>query len=279
MTLDDLTRKKERRATDRAALDRLLDEVLVGTLATVSTDGRPWAVPMLFARDGDRILLHGSTGAGALRRVATGAEGVLAVHVVDGLGGGEEPVDRLHHRLGNRGRRPDHGVGERQGRGRRVRTVARPVVRVRDQQRHRLQEGIDDGPGVRDRIAAPARPHGRTEERIEGGADPRRHVGDPDHLGDGGGVVPGRPHECGAQRLVDARHVGPELVGERRDGGLLQHLVVHAGRAHRHQQTVGGEHVGCVDLERGGAATRPTVGGTVDRVTGHHFDCDRPVPR
>ncbi|MEJ7796017.1 MAG: pyridoxamine 5'-phosphate oxidase family protein, partial [Nocardioides sp.] len=85
MTLDDLTRTKERRADDRATLDELLDEVLVGTLATVTTDGRPWAVPMLFARDGDRLLLHGSTGAGALRQVAAGAEAVLEVHVVDGL--------------------------------------------------------------------------------------------------------------------------------------------------------------------------------------------------
>ena len=85
MTLDDLTRMKELRAGDRAVLDELLDEVLVGTLATVTTDGRPWAVPMLFARDGDRILLHGSTGAGVLRQVATGAEGVLAVHALDGL--------------------------------------------------------------------------------------------------------------------------------------------------------------------------------------------------
>ena len=85
MALDDLTRMKEHRADDRAALDELLDEVLVGTLATVTADGRPWAVPMLFARDGDRILLHGSTGAGALRQVAAGAEGVLAVHVLDGL--------------------------------------------------------------------------------------------------------------------------------------------------------------------------------------------------
>jgi len=85
VTLDDLTRMKEHRAEDRTALDELLDEVLVGTLATVTTDGRPWAVPMLFARDGDRLLLHGSTGAGALRQVAAGAEAVLEVHVVDGL--------------------------------------------------------------------------------------------------------------------------------------------------------------------------------------------------
>ncbi|WP_392542716.1 DUF1272 domain-containing protein [Oryzobacter telluris] len=79
-----LTRKPERGAPDRAALDSLLDEVLAGTLSTV-VDGRPWVVPMLFARDGDRLLLHGSTGAGALRQVAAGAPAVLSVTVVDGL--------------------------------------------------------------------------------------------------------------------------------------------------------------------------------------------------
>lgn len=79
-----LTRKPDRGTSDRAALDALLDEVLAGTLSTV-VDGRPWVVPMLFARDGDRILLHGSTGAGALRRVAAGAPAVLAVMALDGL--------------------------------------------------------------------------------------------------------------------------------------------------------------------------------------------------
>ena len=84
MPLDRLSRLKEKGAADREALDALLDEVVVGTLATITTDGRPWAVPMLFARDGDRLLLHGSTGAGALRQVADGAEGVLEVHAFDG---------------------------------------------------------------------------------------------------------------------------------------------------------------------------------------------------
>lgn len=56
----------------------------MGTLSTV-LDGRPWVVPMLFARDGDRILLHGSTGAGALRQVASGAPAALCVTVLDGL--------------------------------------------------------------------------------------------------------------------------------------------------------------------------------------------------
>lgn len=81
---DRLTRMPERGSTERAALDALLDEVLAGTLSTV-VDGRPWVVPMLFARDGDRVLLHGSTGAGALRQVASGAPAALAVMSVDGL--------------------------------------------------------------------------------------------------------------------------------------------------------------------------------------------------
>ena len=79
-----LTRKPDRGHLERDELDALLDEVLAGTLSTV-VDGRPWVVPMLYARDGDRILLHGSTGAGALRHVAAGAPAALSVTVVDGL--------------------------------------------------------------------------------------------------------------------------------------------------------------------------------------------------
>ena len=79
-----LTRKPDRGRTERDELDALLDDLLAGTLSTV-VDGRPWVVPMLYARDGDRILLHGSTGAGALRHVAAGAPAALSVTVVDGL--------------------------------------------------------------------------------------------------------------------------------------------------------------------------------------------------
>lgn len=85
VSLEKLTRKPQRRTEDRAELDRLLDGQLVGTLSTVTTDGRPWAVPLLYARDGDRVLLHGSTGAGALRQVAAGSEAVFSVHSLDGL--------------------------------------------------------------------------------------------------------------------------------------------------------------------------------------------------
>jgi nitroimidazol reductase NimA-like FMN-containing flavoprotein (pyridoxamine 5'-phosphate oxidase superfamily) len=81
--VDELKRRKERRG-DRALLDEILDEAKVGTVSTV-VDGLPWSVPMLFARHGDEILLHGSTGAGALRHIAAGAPVTLTAFVVDGL--------------------------------------------------------------------------------------------------------------------------------------------------------------------------------------------------
>jgi uncharacterized protein len=82
--VDQLHRLPEQGVTDRAALDALLDSQWVGVLSCVA-DGAPLAVPMLYARDGDRLLLHGSTGAGALRRVATGAPAVLTVFALDAL--------------------------------------------------------------------------------------------------------------------------------------------------------------------------------------------------
>lgn len=79
-----LHRHAERGLTEREHLNALLDSELVGTLATV-VEGAPWAVPMLYARDGDRVLLHGSTGAGALRHVAAGAPVAVCVTALDDL--------------------------------------------------------------------------------------------------------------------------------------------------------------------------------------------------
>ncbi len=87
-----LRRKPERGRAGRAELDALLDEVLAGTLSTV-VDGHPWVVPMLFARDRDRLLLHGSTGAGALRQVAAGAPAAFSVLALDGLVVAESTFD------------------------------------------------------------------------------------------------------------------------------------------------------------------------------------------
>lgn len=79
-----IRRLAERSRTEREELDAVLDGGLVGTLSTV-VDGQPWVVPMLFVRDGDRLLLHGSTGAGALRHVAAGAPAALSVVHLDAV--------------------------------------------------------------------------------------------------------------------------------------------------------------------------------------------------
>jgi nitroimidazol reductase NimA-like FMN-containing flavoprotein (pyridoxamine 5'-phosphate oxidase superfamily) len=82
--VDRLQRFPEQGVTDRASLNALLDSQWMGVLSCV-VDGRPLAVPMLYARADDRLLLHGSTGAGALRQVASGAPAVLTVVALDAL--------------------------------------------------------------------------------------------------------------------------------------------------------------------------------------------------
>jgi uncharacterized protein len=86
MTLrtDQINRHRERAQHQRADLDAVLDAGHhAGTLSTV-VDGRPWVVPMLYGRAGDRILMHGSVGAGALRYVAAGTPAALCVMHIDG---------------------------------------------------------------------------------------------------------------------------------------------------------------------------------------------------
>src|SRR5436305_12237168 len=85
MTLrpNQINRHRERSREERADLDAVLDAgPHVGTLSTVA-DGRPWLGPMLYGRAGDRILMHGSVGAGALRHVAAGAPAALCVMHID----------------------------------------------------------------------------------------------------------------------------------------------------------------------------------------------------
>ena len=79
-----IRREAIRARTGRADLDGVLDAGLVGTFSTV-VDGRPLSVPMLYGRVDDRLYLHGSTGADALRRVAAGAPANLCVTLIDGI--------------------------------------------------------------------------------------------------------------------------------------------------------------------------------------------------
>ena len=79
-----INRLSERQRHDREALHDVLDSALFAHVAVVR-DGVPVVLPLLHARDGDRLLLHGSTGGGLLREAAAGAPVTVAVTVVDGL--------------------------------------------------------------------------------------------------------------------------------------------------------------------------------------------------
>ena len=78
-----VVRHAERARHERVDLDAVLDDGHhVGSLSTV-VDGRPWVVPMLYGRAGDRVVLHGSVAAGALSHVAEGATAALCVTHLD----------------------------------------------------------------------------------------------------------------------------------------------------------------------------------------------------
>jgi nitroimidazol reductase NimA-like FMN-containing flavoprotein (pyridoxamine 5'-phosphate oxidase superfamily) len=75
-TLPDIERTRvgrlgERQVFDREVLDEILDEALIAHVGYVD-DGVPLVLPFACARDGDHLLLHGSTGAGLLRACAGG---------------------------------------------------------------------------------------------------------------------------------------------------------------------------------------------------------------
>lgn len=78
------SRKAERGHTDRAALNQLLDEVLVGYVGLALDEG-PIVLPVSFARDGDQVLFHGSTGSHRMLSLAEGAQLCFTVAVVDAL--------------------------------------------------------------------------------------------------------------------------------------------------------------------------------------------------
>ncbi len=77
-------RLPEKTRTDRAALDEVLYSALVAHVAIVD-DGQPYALPMACARDGERLLVHGSTGSRLMRAMAAGAAVCVTVTHLDGL--------------------------------------------------------------------------------------------------------------------------------------------------------------------------------------------------
>jgi hypothetical protein len=79
-----ITRHAERQRTDVEALHGVLDAGVVAHVAVVRDD-IPVVLPLGYARSGDELLLHGSTGGGLLREAAAGTPLTVTVTVLDGL--------------------------------------------------------------------------------------------------------------------------------------------------------------------------------------------------
>jgi uncharacterized protein len=77
-------RLPERGRYDRATLDAILDTGLVAHVA-YQHEGQPWCLPMMYARVGDEVLVHGSTGSRTVRALAAGVPACLTVTLTDGL--------------------------------------------------------------------------------------------------------------------------------------------------------------------------------------------------
>ena len=68
---------------DHDSIKRVLDR---GEIAHVSfaADGQPYCIPTLYARAGDRVLIHGSTASRMIRHLASGAPACVTVTIFDG---------------------------------------------------------------------------------------------------------------------------------------------------------------------------------------------------
>ncbi|MGV0745584.1 pyridoxamine 5'-phosphate oxidase family protein [Mycolicibacterium sp. XJ870] len=79
-----ITRLDEKQSTERRQLDELLDSTPLATIALVR-DGHPVVFPTGFARVGDELVIHGSTGSPWLRALAAGASAAVSVTALDAV--------------------------------------------------------------------------------------------------------------------------------------------------------------------------------------------------
>ena len=75
----------DKQVTERAVLDAVLDAGRMAHVAVRDADGQPYVVPVAYGRDGDTVVVHGSTGSRLFRTLADGAPTCLTVTLLDGL--------------------------------------------------------------------------------------------------------------------------------------------------------------------------------------------------
>lgn len=79
-----IRRLPEKAVTERSALNAVLDAGLVAHVG-IAVGGQPFVMPCGYARDADRLLLHGSTGSRLFRALGSGTPACVTVTILDGL--------------------------------------------------------------------------------------------------------------------------------------------------------------------------------------------------
>lgn len=74
----------KRGAYDRATIDAILDEGLICHVGFVH-HAQPFVIPTLYARDGNRLLLHGSAASRMLNTLGEGIDACVTVTLADGI--------------------------------------------------------------------------------------------------------------------------------------------------------------------------------------------------
>jgi nitroimidazol reductase NimA-like FMN-containing flavoprotein (pyridoxamine 5'-phosphate oxidase superfamily) len=77
-------RMPHRGVYDRAVINSILDEGLICHLG-FSVDSQPYVLPAIYARDGERMLIHGSAASRMLRSIRNGVPVCATVTLIDGL--------------------------------------------------------------------------------------------------------------------------------------------------------------------------------------------------
>ena len=79
-------RLSDREFSDRDAINEFLDNEFLAHVGFVeSSTKEPFVIPMGYARDGDRILLHGSTGSRMMMQIAAGTQICVTITRIDAL--------------------------------------------------------------------------------------------------------------------------------------------------------------------------------------------------
>jgi len=78
-------RAAERGNYDRATIEAILDEALICHVGIVTDEGHPVVIPVIHARDGNTLYMHGSPASRLLRTMKPGAEICLTATLLDGI--------------------------------------------------------------------------------------------------------------------------------------------------------------------------------------------------